>query len=890
MEKENPELLRLKSSNGNKQWKQWGPYLSERQWGTVREDYSANGDAWNYLSHDKARSKAYRWGEDGIAGISDSEQNLCFSLALWNGKDPILKERLFGLTNNEGNHGEDVKELYYYLDSTPTHSYMKMLYKYPIEEFPYKELVEENKKRGYKDREFEIHDTKIFKSNKFSDVYIEYAKESEEDILIKITVHNTTNKKASLHIIPTLWFRNTWRWSNEPIPQIKRNEDHLKITHKTMGNYHLYFEGNPEIVFCENETNYEKLYNTPNLTATVKDGINDYLITGDKISINSKPQGTKTGIIYKIDLKKNEQVTFQLRLSKKKLKLPFEDFGKIFNARIKEANLFYDKMHPEVQDKELKMIQRQAYAGLLWTKQFYYYDLFRWLQGDPNSPPPPSERKNGRNAHWKHLVNKHIISIPDKWEFPWYAAWDLAFHCVPLARLDSDFAKEQILLMLRDDYMHPNGQMPAYEWHFSDVNPPVHAWGALKVYQIDHELNGKADKEFLELVLHKLLMNFTWWVNQRDEWGNNIFEGGFLGLDNIGVFDRGKILPSGHLLEQADGTAWMGMYCLNMMKISLELAKERPSYQDLAFKFVVHFLNIAGSMVNIGGEGKSLWDDEDHFYYDILHLPGQSSQLLKVRSMVGLIPMFAVEVLEPQFIDQFPIFKRKLETYLEYRSDLNQLISRWKEPGEGDTHLFSLLRGFRLKKILKRMLDDNEFLSSYGIRSLSKYHLEKPFSIQIENENHTVTYNPGESDNGIFGGNSNWRGPIWFPVNFLIIDSLLNFYKYFGKDFQVEHPVGSGTYKNLEQIAIDLSERLISIFKADNNGRRAYNGESFHNSAHAESQDKLLFYEYFNGESGEGHGASHQTGWTALIAEIITTLVKHPIDKSSRKDKIEVNI
>jgi hypothetical protein len=869
--KSNPEQARLNLCKDNKGWKRWGPYLSERQWGTVREDYSPYGTAWDYFTHDMARSRAYRWGEDGIGGISDSRQTMCFAMALWNGKDRIIKERIFGLSGVEGNHGEDVKECYYYLDSTPTHSYLKMLYKYPQNEFPYSDLVNENRRRNKLNPEYEILDTKIFDNNEYYDVFIEYAKVEENDILIKITTWNRSDEVKQLHLMPTIWYRNTWSWGYPEFKHVTSieatNEKRLKLHHKNQGDFHLYYEGSPELLFCENVTNNERIFNRKNTTPFPKDGINNYVITGDKDFVNPDLKGTKASLRYLLDIEPHSSTTVTLRLANKLHEEPFKDFASLFSQRKQEADIFYNELLKDIKDEELKMVQRQAYAGLLWSKQFYYYNIVEWLNGNPSEPAPPESRKYGRNHDWKHLVNGNILSMPDKWEFPWYAAWDLAFHCVPLARLDPMFAKRQLILMLREYYMHPNGQIPAYEWNFSDVNPPVHAWGA----SIEKEArNGEGDTDFLEKVYHKLLMNFTWWVNQKDSGGNNLFEGGFLGLDNIGVFDRGQTLPTGGFMEQADGTAWMAMYSLNMLRIALELSKKKPYYQESASKFFNHFLAIAGALANISEDHLDLWDNEDEFFYDVLHVPEQQHSLrLKVRSMVGLIPMFAVEVLTPDLLAQLPDFTRRLEFVIKNRPDLANLISRWYEPGKGETRLLSLLRGHRLKCLLKKMLDESEFLSEYGIRALSKYHLENPYEYTVGDTVFTVKYCPAESDSHLFGGNSNWRGPVWFPVNYLIIESLKKFHEYYGEEFKVEHPTGSGNMLTLKEIAEEVSSRLIKIFCLGENGKRPVFGGYEKHQHDPHFKNNLLFYEYFNGDTGAGLGACHQTGWTGLVADII---------------------
>jgi len=868
----NPEKNRLDES-GDKSWKKWGPYLAERQWGTVREDYSPNGAAWEFTTHDLARSKAYRWGEEGIGGISDDKQYICFALALWNGKDPILKERIYGLSGNEGNHGEDAKEYWYYLDSTPTHSYMKMLYKYPQQEFPYTEILHENRIRNRKEPEYELSDTGIFDGNNYFDVFIEYAKAEADDILIKIRVVNRSKESTSLHVLPTVWFRNTWSWnSNEQKPKMfNATENSIILQHPHVGTYHLYCEGVPELLFCDNETNARRLYGVENSSRYCKDGINEYLIHGNKHAVNPDKEGTKASAHYLIDVPAEGEYVLRVRLSHQKHDHPFHQFDSLFQERLDEANAFYHAIQEGNDNEDLRNVQRQAFAGMMWGKQFYYFNVAQWLDGDPGQYPPPNERKSGRNTHWRHLDNADIISMPDKWEYPWYAAWDLAFHCIPIARIDPEFSKGQLLLFLREWYMHPNGQIPAYEWHFGDVNPPVHAWATLRVYQIDKSMNdGKGDLDFLEKAFHKLLLNFTWWVNQKDNEGNNIFEGGFLGLDNIGVFDRSRPLPTGGTIEQADGTSWMAMYSLNMLRISLELAVyKNVNYQDTATKFMEHFLYIAGALNSIGTSNESLWDDEDQFYYDILNLPDGQSTRLKVRSMVGLIPFFAVENLKMEAIQKLPYFRERLDFFLHQRPDLANLVARWIEPGVGESRLLSLLRGHRMKKILEKMLDETEFLSDYGIRALSKFHKDHPYEYHFNGTTFCVSYLPGESDSGLFGGNSNWRGPIWFPVNYLIIESLLKFHKYYGDDFKIEYPSKSGQYITLDQIAKELSQRLMKIFVKDADGKRPiYNNNSrLQNDPHF--KDHILFFEYFHGDHGAGLGASHQTGWTGLIADMI---------------------
>jgi hypothetical protein len=853
------------------EWKKWGPYLTDRQWGTVREDYSPCGDAWDFVTHDMARSKSYRWGEEGIAGICDDQQLLCFSLALWNGKDPIIKERYFGLTNHEGNHGEDVKELYYYLDSTPTHSYMKMLYKYPQQAFPYEQLVSVNRSRTRQEPEFELLDTGIFQDNKYFDVFVEYAKADSNDILILITVHNRGEEEAYLHVLPTLWFRNTWAWGYDDYqPQLmSSNNGDVIIHHKALDPFVLHLEEKASLLFCDNETNCERLYGIPNTSDFLKDGINDYVVQGDENAINHYAQGSRVAADFQVSVKAGDSATIRLRLEGKGNTEPFADFDQLFSLRLLEADEFYAGIQAGIRSADECAVQRQAFAGMLWGKQFFYYDIQQWLSGDPGQPPPPRERRKGRNHEWTHLNNADIISMPDKWEFPWYASWDLAFHCIPLAMVDTDFAKHQLLLLTKEWYMHPNGQLPAYEWSFSDVNPPVHAWATWRIYKMDEKQKGRGDLPFLESIFHKLLLNFTWWVNRKDAQGNNIFEGGFMGLDNIGVFDRSSQLPTGGYIEQADGTSWMAMYSLNLMRISLELALHNPVYQDMATKFFEHFLYIAGAMENMGLNSEGLWDETDQFFYDVLRLSDNVSEKLRVRSMVGLIPLFAVEVLDHNLLEKLPEFRGRLNWFLENRPELASLVSRWHEKGQGEKHLLSLLRGHRMKKILKRMLDENEFFSAYGIRALSKYHDQDPYEVVVNGIEFSVPYTPGESTNGLFGGNSNWRGPIWMPVNYLIVESLQRFHYYYGSDFKVECPTGSGTFLSLNEIADVITKRLAKIFLADEEGRRPYLGVNEKMQSDPYFKNHLLFFEYFHGDSGRGLGAAHQTGWTGLIAKLL---------------------
>ena len=872
--------------------KKWGPYLSERQWGTVREDYSANGTAWDYLPHDMARSRAYRWGEDGIGGFSDDRQHLCFSLALWNGRDPIIKERMFGLTGNEGNHGEDVKECYYYLENTPSHSYLKMLYKYPQREFPYGRLVEENSRRGKSEPEFEILDTGVFDDNRYFDVFIEYAKASNDDILIRITAANRANESAMLNILPQVFFRNTWSWRPgviKPSIRAEPREQLFAIEHSCVGAYTLSYEGEPELLFCENETNTQRVFGRDSAQRYFKDGVNEYLVHGNKHSVNSGLHGTKAALRYVPAIPAGGSSIIRLRLSAIRTSNPFSDFDAKFSERIGECDEFYIALQADVEGDDLRLVQRQALAGLLWSKQYYSYSVREWLEGDPLHPKPPESRRHGRNSAWQHLENNDIISMPDKWEYPWYAAWDLAFHCVAFAQVDPYFAKDQLRILTHDWYMHPNGQLPAYEWAFGDVNPPVHAWATWRVYKIDAKINGgEPDLDFLEHVFLRLLINFTWWVNRKDDHGDNIFQGGFLGLDNIGVFDRSAPLPTGGHLEQSDATAWMAMFCLNMMRIGIELAARKPVYQDLAAKFFEHFLGIAQAMMNMGGEGIRLWDDEDEFYYDVLHLDSNGLIPLKVRSLVGVIPLFAVEVLEPEVLKKVPLFKERLEFILARKPELAALISRWQEPGTGERRLLSLLRGHRVKRLLRRMLDETEFLSDYGVRALSKHYEQHPYKFETDGSELTVKYQPAESDSGLFGGNSNWRGPIWFPVNYLIIEALQRFHHYYGDDFRVECPTGSKQFMTIGEVADELSRRLLKIFTRNAEGNRPVLGHSAKLQDDPYFRDYVLFYEYFHGDNGRGVGASHQTGWTALAAKLIQSSQgksnKNNVGASSKKN------
>jgi hypothetical protein len=870
----NDEARRLEEDRlGVRPWKKWGPYLSERQWGTVREDYSARGTPWDYFPHDHARSRAYRWGEDGLAGFGDDRQRLCLALALWNGKDPILKERLFGLTNGEGNHGEDVKEVYYYLDATPTHSYLKMLYKYPQREFPYDQLVAENRRRGRDRPEFELLDAGVFDDDRYFDVFVEYAKAGPEDVLMQVTVHNRGPDDAVIHVLPQVWFRNTWSWEGgRRKPLLAAGRGAVEVRHPSLGEFTLHADGGPALLFCDNETNIARLFGFNGIKAYYKDAFHEYVVRGDRFAVNPEQTGTKAAAHYVLNVPAHGSARVRLRLAGGNLTDPFQSFDDVVSKRRAEADAFYADLQAGIADEDARAVQRQAFAGMIWGKQFFFYDVPEWLKGDPAQPAPPPGRRHGRNSEWKHLNNADIISMPDKWEYPWYAAWDLAFHTLPFALVDAEFAKGQLVLLTREWYMHANGQLPAYEWDFGDVNPPVHAWAAWRVFQIDRKNRGDCgDLAFLERVFHKLLLNFTWWVNRKDAQGRNIFQGGFLGLDNIGVFDRSASLPSGGFINQADGTSWMAMYCLNLMRIALELALHNPVYEDIATKFFEHFLHIAEAMTNIGGNehGVGLWDDEDQFYYDQLNLPDGRTFKLKVRSMVGLIPLFAVETLEPELLERLPEFNRRLKWFLKHRPDLAQLVSRWEEPGRGERRLLSLLRGHRMKRLLRRMLDESEFLSDYGVRALSRRHREQPYTVACHGSVLTVSYEPGESDSGMFGGNSNWRGPIWFPVNYLIIESLQKFHHYYGDDFKVECPTGSGRFLTIGQVAEELSRRLTRIFLKDDSGRRP--ALAYHDKLHGDPhfRDHVLFHEYFHGDTGRGVGASHQTGWTGLVAKLL---------------------
>ena len=848
--------------SGENDWYHWGPYLSERQWGTVREDYSAAGEPWDYLVHDEARRRAYRWGEDGLAGFSDVEQKLCLGLALWNGSDAILKERLFGLTNAQGNHGEDVKEYYYYLDALPSHAYCKMLYKYPQAAFPYRELEEQNLLRSAEDDEFELLDTGVFDQGRYFDVLVEYAKGDTDDILLKISATNRASVSHPLTVIIQLWYRNVWSFeAGARRPGLFHDKGAIRVDHPDFADYRLVSDS-AELIFCDNESA------SPGV-AYPKDSFHRYVVEAESGAVNPELKGTKAGLKFQADIEAGASVSFRARLGTQN---SLEDFEQIVRLRRTEADEFYRQLQCRLPTNDKRLIQRQALAGMIWSKQYYYYNVDRWLEGD--LIPPPADRKLGRNTDWRHMRNSDVISMPDTWEYPWYATWDLAFHCLPLALIDSHFAKQQLLLFTRENYLHPNGQLPAYEWNFCDVNPPVHAWASWRVFQVERtQRGGDGDLSFLEQVFHKLLLNFTWWVNRKDVEELNVFQGGFLGLDNIGVFDRSKPLPTGGHINQADGTAWMAMYSLNMMRIAIELSVHNTAYEEMAIKFFRHFLNIARAMTNMAGCGIGLWDEEDEFYYDELSLPDQDGTMqriaLKVRSLVGIIPLFAVETIEPETLQRLPRFAEALDDIFENEPELAGLVSRWYEPGRGDRRLLSLLRGHRMKRLLHRMLDPDEFLSDYGIRSMSKVHEHVPYVFEVGGQRYEIQYVPGESTNRMFGGNSNWRGPIWLPINFLIIESVQKFHHYYGDDFKIEYPTGSGGYLTLLEVAERLSERLIRLFELDHNGERPIYRHCDRMQRDPEFRDHLLFYEYFHGDNGRGVGASHQTGWTALVAKLL---------------------
>ncbi len=886
------ELRLIAARDRTANWKRWGPYLSERQWGTVREDYSEYGSCWDYFPHDHARSRAYRWGEDGLLGICDRECRLCFAVALWNGRDPILKERLFGLTGPEGNHGEDVKECYYYLDSSPTHSYLKALFKYPQAEFPYDRLVAENRNRGKLDPEFELIDTGVFDEGRYFDVTAEYAKAAPDDILIRITVANRGPDAATLHLLPTLWFRNAWSWGCthegcEIKPRLGRDGDGQVVTdHATLGRFR-WFAGHgpdgrgPDLLFTENETDSRRLYNFDSGSPYVKDAFHEYVVHGKTDTVNPQQSGTKAAAHYVLNVPPGEERSVELRLVID-AESPAQPFGPafddVFASRIRETDEFFDAHLPYDQTPEQRNVARQSYAGLLWSKQFYHYVVKDWLDGDPAQPHPPEARLHGRNTEWTQLFNRDVISMPDKWEYPWYAAWDLAFHMLPFARVDGDFAKEQLVLFLREWYMHPNGQLPAYEFAFGDVNPPVHAWACWRVYKITGR-PGERDHLFLKRVFQKLLLNFTWWVNRKDPRGRNLFAGGFLGLDNIGVFDRSQPLPTGGHLEQADGTAWMAFYCATMLSMALELASVDPAYEDIASKFFEHFVAITDAMNGLGGTG--LWDEEDGFYYDVLQANG-STVPLRVRSMVGIIPLFAVEILEQHVIDRLPGFKKRMDWFLKHRQDLARHISYCQSDGHDGTdsddphdhRLLAIPSRERLERVLRYLLDENEFLSPYGIRALSRVHKDHPYVFNAGGQDHRVDYVPGESTTGLFGGNSNWRGPIWFPVNYLLIEALERYHHFYGNDLKVECPTGSGHWLNLQQVACELAHRLASLFLPDEHGRRPCHGDDRRYADDPHWRELVLFYEYFHGDTGRGVGASHQTGWTSLVSRLLEDVAR----------------
>ncbi len=879
------EHRRLADSEARRaDWKNWGPYVSDRAWGTVREDYSPNGTAWEYFTHDQARSRAFRWNEDGLGGFCNRFQNLALAVSLWNEQDPILKERLFGVTGNEGNHGEDVKEYYFYLDGTPTHSYQKMLYKYPQVAYPYEQLLNENRRRGKNDAEFELIDAlrETFEQGRYFDLFIEYAKAGEEDILCRISAVNRGPDAAPIHILPHLWFRNTWSWRlDKPRPSLRAvTENGMTANTVVAVDPHLgerwwYVESNdapaPTLLFTENETNTQRLFNNPNAQPYVKDGINDAVVQGQHDRVNPEARGSKVAAHFQAVVAPGETFTVHVRFANNAIPQPFRDFDTLFAQRRAEADEFYATLaRPDMSEDE-RMIQRQALAGITWSKQFYHYSVKRWLDGDPRQPPPPAKRRQGRNARWQHLYTLDVLSMPDKWEYPWFAAWDLAFHTVPIAMIDPEWAKRQLILLLREWYMHPNGQIPGYEWRFDDVNPPVHAWAALQVYRIDCEQQGQGDTDFLERVFQKLLLNFTWWVNVEDIDGRNVFQGGFLGLDNIGLFDLSAPLPTGGYIAQADGTAWMAIYCLNMLAIALELARTRPTYEDVATKFFEHFIYIADAMYNMGDSGVSLWNEEDGFFYNVLHLPDGRLNQVKIRSFVGLLPLMAVETLEPEHLALLPRFRRRFEWFLKYRPGLLTRIASPTERGVHGHYQLSVLNREKLALVLRRVFDPNEFLSEYGVRSLSRYHEEHPYTLDVNSDLYRVNYEPAESQSGMFGGNSNWRGPIWFPLNYLLVEALRMHAHHYGDTLKVEVPLGSGEYLNLEAAANDLCRRLARIFlrHGPDGGTRPVFGDEvlFQNDPHW--QDYVPFYEYFHGDSGAGLGASHQTGWTALIAKLI---------------------
>jgi len=881
---ETSEQHRLNAARENgTPWKKWGPYLSERQWGTVREDYSQDGNAWDYFSHDQSRSRAYRWGEDGLAGISDDKQQLCFAIALWNGRDPILKERLFGLTNSEGNHGEDVKEYYFYLDSTPTHSYMKYLYKYPQQEFPYRDLVEKNRSRSREELEYELLDTGIFDDDRYFDVFVEYAKADTEDILVRITVHNRGPEAAELHLLPTLWFRNTWSWEQgDTRPTLRQVKDGTVLaSHPQLGDRTLHCDGAPQLLFTENESNADRLWGQPNATQYVKDAFHNYVISGNQNAVDPSKAGTKTAAYYRLEVPAGGSKVVRLRLSAQPGADSFKTFDEIFASRVADADEFYARITPASLSEDERRVHRQALAGMLWSKQYYYFDLDRWLEEHKSHPMTGSTQGNARNTEWFHMLNRDIISMPDKWEYPWYAAWDLAFHTIALSLVDFDFAKDQLLLMLRNLYAHPNGQIPAYEWNFSDVNPPVHAWATLFLYNVEKEL-GRSDLRFLEQSFQGLMQNFNWWVNRKDPSGKNVFAGGFLGLDNIGVFDRSAQLPTGGHLDQADGTAWMAFYCQNMLEIAMILTEYDSMYEDIAFRFLEHFVWITYAMDRIGEHHDEMWDSQDGFFYDLLHLPNGDAMRLKVRSLVGLLPLCASTVLEANgILQRHPRMMELVALFWKRHPDLMKHIAPadGKFKGYSDRRLLSVCNKEKVERILAYMLDENEFFGPYGIRSISRFHLDHPFVFNLSGQEYRVQYLPAESNNGMFGGNSNWRGPVWMPVNGLLIRALLNLYQFYGDDFKVECPTGSGKYMTLFEVAKELGRRLSSIFLRDADGKRpVYGGaKKFQEDPHW--KDYILFYEYFHGDNGAGLGASHQTGWTGIIARSLDMFARmNPAD------------
>lgn len=876
--KQTQEHLRLEGyKKRQSNWKKWGPYLSSRAWGTVREDYSEDGNAWNYFPHDMAISRTFRWNEDGLGGICDRNQQICFAFSFWNEKDPILKERFFGVSGTQGNHGEDVKECYFYLENLPTHSYMKMLYKYPQKAFPYEELVQKNQSLGLNEKEYELIDTKIFDENRYFDIFIEYAKASEDDILIQITLHNRGPEEATCYVLPTVWFRNTWAWGypkgptgdETGKPELSQLENSILLHHPEAGVYQLYAQKKAETLFTDNETNYQKLYGTENTSTYVKDAFHRALIEKEKNVVNPEKKGTKACFVYPLKIAGSKSKKICFRLSKEKHNSPFKDFDKIFSKRLREMNEFYDAIQKSDLKPELKNIQKLALSGMLWNKQFYYLDVEQWLKGDPATYPPPKSREFHRNCNWDHLVNYDILSMPDKWEYPYYCSWDMAFHCLPLTLLDADYAKRQLLLITREWYMHPNGQLPAYEWSFSDVNPPVQAWATWRCYKMDGKIAGKHDRDFLKRIFDKLLLNFTWWVNKKDQEGNNIFQGGFLGMDNISVFDRSRALPTGGHIDQSDASAWMAFYCITMLKISLELSMDEPIYQDMASKFFEHFLRIAHAMDNCGNVGHSLWNNEDHFFYDALHLPNGTITPLKVRSLVGLLPLLAVETVESSLMEKVPEFSRRLSWFVDKKSDVTCNMACMFTRGCEERRIMSVMNKEKLLHVLRYMLDENEFLSDFGIRSVSKFHEKNPYTFYTNGTAHTVRYLPGESDSKLFGGNSNWRGPIWFPINLLIIEALQKYHHYYGDELKVEFPTGSGKFLTLWEVSQELSKRLVCLFLKDPSGKAPFFGDHPYFQKDPHWKDLLIFNEYFHGDRGYGLGASHQTGWTGLVAKLI---------------------